>query len=146
MFLRTSSHQGSQASTRNTGKWKDPKPRSFQRIFETHFYFLKQIYLLYQVFMAAGFLLAVESGGYFLTAVYQLRLRWLLLLWSTGSKLTGFSSCSMQAACCMLANYKLHVASCNIEAQQLWLAGPKARGSNSCGAWALVAPRHVGSS
>ena len=53
-------------------------------------------------------------------------LRWLLLLWSMGSRRAGFSSCGTHA-------------------QQLWLVGFRAQAQQLWG-MGLVAPRHVGSS
>ena len=53
-------------------------------------------------------------------------LQWLLLLWSTGSRHTGFSSCGMQAQ-------QLWLTGSRAQAQQLWCTGS-------------VALRQVGSS
>ena len=50
-----------------------------------------------------------------------LHLRWLLLLRSTGSRLTGFSSCGAQAQ-------QLWLAGSRARAQQLWCTGSRARG------------------
>ena len=44
-----------------------------------------------------GLSLVVESGGYSLLRCTGFSLRWLLLLWSTGSRHVGFSSCGMRA-------------------------------------------------
>ena len=67
------------------------------------------------VFVAARRLsLVVASGGYSLLWCTGFSLRYLLLLWSTGSRRVGFSSCGTWA-------------------QQLWLAGlvaPKHMGSS----------------
>ena len=65
------------------------------------------------------------------TGFLQLRcvgfsLRWLLLLWSTGSRHMGFSSCGTWAQ-------QLWLVGSRAQAQQLWRTG-------------LVAPQHVGSS
>ena len=53
-------------------------------------------------------------------------LQWLLLLWSPGSRCTGFSSCGAWAQ-------QLWLAGSRAQAQQLWRTG-------------LVAPWHMGSS
>ena len=37
--------------------------------------------------------LVAASGGYFLVAVQGFSLQWFLLLWSTGSRASGLSSC-----------------------------------------------------
>ena len=81
---------------------------------------------LHWVFIAArGLSLVAGSGGYSSLRCTGFSLRWLLLLWSTGSRHAGFSSCSTQA-------------------QQLWLAGSRAQAQLWC--TGLVAPRHVESS
>ena len=46
---------------------------------------------------ACGLSLVAASGGYSSLQYAGFSLRWLLLLWSTGSRHAGFSSCSMQA-------------------------------------------------
>ena len=57
------------------------------------------------IFVAARRLfLVAASGGYSLLQCTGFSLWWLLLLWTTGSRHTGFSSCGVQA-------------------QWLWLAG-----------------------
>ena len=91
------------------------------------YYTTRQIMLLFfwlhQVFIAVR--------GLSLTAFSSLRcagfsLQWLLLLWSSGSRHVGFSSCGMQA-------------------QQSWLAGSRAQAQQfQC--TGLVALQHVGSS
>ena len=68
-------------------------------------YIYKFIYLFIYLFMAAlglrccvlGFSLVVASGGYSLLLCAGFSLRWLLLLWSTGSRSAGFSSCGTWA-------------------------------------------------
>ena len=61
------------------------------------------------VFVAACRLsLVVASGGYSSLRCAGFSLRWLLLLWSMGSRRAGFSSCGTRA-------------------QQLWLAGSRAQ-------------------
>ena len=50
------------------------------------------------VFVAVhGLSLVVASGGYSLLRGAGFSLWWLLLLWSTGSRCTGFSSCGLRA-------------------------------------------------
>ena len=67
------------------------------------FFFFKLINLfmycwLRWVFVAArGLSLVVASGGYSLLRCAGFSLRWLLLLLSTGSRRTGFSSCGTWA-------------------------------------------------
>ena len=70
--------------------------------------------------------LVAENGGYSSLQCVGFSLRWLLLLWSMGSRCTDFSSCSTQV-------------------QQLWLAGSRAQ-TQQLWCTGLVAPRHVGSS
>ena len=70
-----------------------------------------------------GFSLVAESGGYQLWYL-GFSVRW-LLLWSTGSRRTGFSTCGTWA--------QLWLPSSRVQAKQLWHTG-------------LVAQLHVGSS
>ena len=70
-----------------------------------------------------GFSLVAESGGYQLWYL-GFSVRW-LLLWSTGSRRTGFSTCRTWA--------QLWLPSSRVQAKQLWHTG-------------LVAQLHVGSS
>ena len=70
----------------------------------------------------AGFSLVVASRGYSSLRCMGFSLWWLLLLWSTGSRHAGFSSCSTWALEC--ADF----SSCSVWAQQLWHAGSRARG------------------
>ena len=91
----------------------------------------KFIYFIYfwllWVFIAVHRLsLVVVSGGYSSLRCRGFSLRWLLLLWSMGSRSTGFSSCGTQA-------------------QQLWFAGSRVQAQQLL-CMGLVAPRHVGSS
>ena len=80
----------------------------------SNFFFIKLFILfiyfwLHWVFVAArGVSLVVVSGGYSSLQCAGFSLRWLLLLWSMGSRRAGFGSCSMQA-------------------QQLWLMGSRAQ-------------------
>ena len=97
-----------------------------------YYYFLYKFILfiyfwLHWVFVAArGLSLVAASGGYSSLQCTGFSLRWLLLLWSTGSRHTGFSSCGTWAQ-------QLWLAGSRVQAQQLWHTG-------------LVAPQHVGSS
>ena len=64
--------------------------------------FLKKFFYFYfwlhWVFVAAHRLsLVAASGGYSLLQCADFSLQWLLLLWSTGSRRTGFSSCGTRA-------------------------------------------------
>ena len=63
------------------------------------YYFLKLIYFWRRwVFVSAhGLSLVAESGGYSSLQCAGFSLQWLLLLWSTGSRCAGFSSCGTQA-------------------------------------------------
>ena len=91
-------------------------------------FFKKVIYFwLHWVFVAAcGLSLVAESWGYSSLWCVGFSLWWLLLLWSTGSRCTGFSSYGKRAQ-------QLWFAGSRVQAQQLWHTG-------------LVALRHVGSS
>ena len=86
-------------------------------LFATHMLFFFNInlfilfiyFLLHWVFIAArGLSLVAVSGGYSSLRCAGFSLTWLLLLWSTGSRLVGFSSCGTWA-------------------QSLWLAGSRAQ-------------------
>ena len=62
-------------------------------------YFIYIYFWLHWVFIAAcGLSLVAVSGGYSLLQCVGFSLRWLLLLWSTGSRRTGFSSCGARAS------------------------------------------------
>ena len=104
--------------------------RSHQRgkfLFFFIFIFFNFSFWLCWVFVAVcGLSLVAASRGYSSLQCAGFLLRWLLLLWSTGSRHTGFNSCSMRA-------------------QQLWLMGSRAQAQQL---WhtSLVALRHVGSS
>ena len=81
-------------------------------IFTLEKQFFKNIYLficfcfwLHWVFVAArGLSLAAASGGHSSLRCMGLSLRWLLLLRSTGSRRTGFSSCGSRAPECRLSS------------------------------------------
>ena len=90
-------------------------------------FFIYLYFWLCWVFIAAcGLSLVAASRGYSSLQCAGFSLQWLLLLWSTGSRRTGFSSCGTRA-------------------QQLWLMGSRAQAQKL---WrtGLVAPWHVGSS
>ena len=62
------------------------------------FIYLFIYFWLYWVFVAARRLsLIAVSGGYSSLRCTGFSLRWLLLLWSTGSRRMGFSSCGTWA-------------------------------------------------
>ena len=71
----------------------------FVFVFLYNFLFVLFIYFgLHWVFVAVrGLSLVVVSKGYSSLWCVGFSLRWLLLLWSTGSRHMGFSSCVMQA-------------------------------------------------
>ena len=62
--------------------------------------------------LCTGFLLVAVSRGYSLLWCTGFALQWLLLLWSMGSRRTGFSSCGSRAQECRLS-------SCDARAQLL---------------------------
>ena len=84
------------------------------------------IWLHWVLVAACRLSLVAASGGYSSSWCVDFPLRWLLLLWSTGPRCTGFSRCGTRAQ-------QLWLAGSRVQAQQLWRTG-------------LVAPRHVGSS
>ena len=95
--------------------------------FKINLFILFIYFCLCWVFTAAcGLSLVAASGGYSSLQCAGFSLRWLLSLWSTGSRRTGFSSCGTQAQQSWLTGSRA-------QAQQLWHTG-------------LVALRHVGSS
>ena len=82
------------------------------------------------VFIAArGLSLVAASRGYSLLQCTGFSLQWPLLLWSTGSRHAGFSSCGS----CGTWAQQLRLVGSRAQAQQLWCTG-------------LVALWHVGSS
>ena len=83
------------------------------------------------VFVAAhGLSLVAVSGGYSLLRCTGFSLQWLLLLWSTGSRLTGFSSCGSRAL-------ERRLSSCGTRALEHVGFSSAVCGLSSCGAWAL---------
>ena len=97
------------------------------RYFFKIYLFLFIYFWLCWVFVAArGLSLVAVSGGYSSLQCAGFSLRWLLSLWSTGSRHAGFSSCGTRAQ-------QLWLTGSRAQAQQLWRTG-------------LVTPRHVGSS
>ena len=87
------------------------------------FFFLNNIYFwLHWVFAAAcGLSLVAASRGYSSLQCTGFSLRWLLLLWSTGFRHAGFSSCGLWAL-------EHRLSSCGAQAQLL------------CGTWDLPGP------
>ena len=70
--------------------------------------------------------LALVSWGYSSLQCTGFSLLWLLLLWSTGSRHAGFSSCSTQAQCLCLSGSVLvscRLSTCVLQAQYLCPAG-----------------------
>ena len=110
---------------------KPPCHRGSPTYFQLGNFFL--IYLFYFYFWLCwgfvagrGLSLVAASGGYSPLRCTGFSLRWLILLWSTGSRCTGFSSCGMWAQ-------QLWLVGSRVQAQQVWCTG-------------LVALQHVGSS
>ena len=67
-------------------------------LFLINLFILLIYFWLHWVFVAArGLSLVVMSGGYSSLQCTGFSLQWLLLLWSTGSRCAGFSSCGVQA-------------------------------------------------
>ena len=82
-------------------------------------FFLYLFFYFWQrwVFVAArGLSLVVASGGYSSLQCVGFSLWWPLLLWSTGSRHTSFSSCNTQAQ-------QLWLTGSRAQAWQLWLTG-----------------------
>ena len=109
-------------------------PARFFFFFNLFIYLFIYFWLCW-VFVAAHRLSLVEASGSY-SSLWRagFSLRWLLLLRSTGSRRTGFSSWGRRASI---------VVAC--ELQQLWLAGSRAQ-AQQLSHTDLVAPRHVGSS
>ena len=93
------SHAADKFCRMQTEKW----PLDFARIvnfFKINLFIYSFIYLfwLHWVFVAArGLSLVAAIGAYSSLRCMDFSLRWLILLWSTGSRCVGFSSCGMQA-------------------------------------------------
>ena len=82
-----------------------------------NFSFKKIYFWLYWVFVAArGLSLVAASGGYSSLRCSDFSLRW-LLLWSTGSRRTGFCSCGMQPSVVVAHGLSCSVA-CGISPDQ----------------------------
>ena len=81
--------------------------------------FLKIIYfwLCWALTAAHGLSLVAVSGGYSLLQYTGFSLWWLLLLWSTGSRHMGFSSCGLSH--CSLQVLDCWLSSCGTQAQLL---------------------------
>ena len=80
------------------------------------------IFGVHWVFVTAhGLSLVVASGGHYSLWCTGFSLRWLLLLWSTGSRHTGFSSCVTRAQqLCLTGSVTLrHVGSSQTRARTL---------------------------
>ena len=74
--------------------WNPPPHQIVMRFIYLFIYFwLRWVFLALR-----GFSLGAVIGGYSSLWCAGFSLRWLLLLWSTGSRHTGFSSCGMQAS------------------------------------------------
>ena len=111
MLIRKNAHMKGDEQNNSRGQKKNNKvsalkfERKHGQIFfkGKYFYFLK-IYLFLFIFGCIGssllrtdFLQQRRAGGTLRLAVHRLLMWWLLLLWSTGSRHVGFSSCGMQA-------------------------------------------------
>ena len=67
-------------------------------LFKKNLFFYFIYFWLHWVFVVAcGLSLVATSGGYSSLQCAGFSLRWLLLLWSTGSRHAGFNSCGMRA-------------------------------------------------
>jgi len=98
-------------------------------------YFCFTIILIYLIcrlagssLLLSGFLYLRQSGGYSSLQCTGFCLWWLLLLQSTGSRCTGFSSCDTRLSSCSLRAPKRGLSSCGVQALLLlgmWnLPGP----------------------
>ena len=101
--------------------------------FNFHHFFLINLFYLFIYFWLRWVLVAARglppvaaSRGHSSKQRAGFSLRWPLLLWSTGSRHAGLSSCGMRAQ-------QPWLAGCRAQAQYLWHTSP-------------VDPRHVGSS
>ena len=75
------------------------EPSSMHILYMFCFFLNKFIYFWLRWFFVAawGLSLVAASEGYSLLLCAGFSLRWLLFLWSTGSRCAGFSSCGMRA-------------------------------------------------
>ena len=71
---------------------------SFSYFFKINLFLLIYFWLRWVFIAARGFSLVVVSGGYSSLRCAGFPLRWLLLLWNTGSRHMGFSSCGAWAS------------------------------------------------
>ena len=102
----------------NGGIWAESTIWDFFYIYK-FIYFLFIYFWLYWVFVAARRLsLAAASGGYSLLQCVGFSLRW-LLLWSTGSRHGGFSSCAHGLSSCGLRALECKLSSCGARASLL---------------------------
>ena len=90
-----------------------PEPQFFFFLFINLFHLFIYFWLCWVFIAARRLSLVVENGGYSSLRCAGFSLRWLLLLWSTGSRCAGFSSCGT------------------------WASVVMAHGLSSCGSWAL---------
>ena len=103
MALAALRHVGSQfpnqGSNPSAQHWKAHSFSFYKFIYVFMYLFIYLFnFWLRWVFVAARRLsLVVASRGYSSLQCAGFSLRWLLLLWSTGSRSTGFSSCGMRA-------------------------------------------------
>ena len=67
-------------------------------------FYLFYFWLLWVFLAVHGLSLVVASRSYSLVSVQGCSLQGLLLLWSTGSRVPGFSSCSMGSVCGRMAH------------------------------------------
>ena len=90
--------------------------KDFFKRFIYYYYYFKFYFIyfwLHQVFVAVlGLSLVAASGGYCSLRCMGFSLWWLLLLWSTGSRRVGFSSCGSRAL-------EHRLSSCGTRAQLL---------------------------
>ena len=82
------------------------------RVFSFNLFILFYFWLRWVFVAACGLCLVVARGGYSSLQCVGFSLQCLLLLWSTGSRCMGFSSCGLRALECRLS-------SCGAQAQLL---------------------------
>ena len=102
-----------------------------------YLFFIIIIFRLRWVFVAVrGLSLVAMSGDYSSLRCTGFSLRWLLLLQSTGSRHTGFSSCSTRASVVVAHG----LSSCGAQAPESRLSSCGARAQLLCGMWDLPGP------